>query len=856
MANKGSIFHYNLEDIMGTRFGDYSKYIIQDRALPDVRDGLKPVQRRILYAMMVMGNVSSSGYRKSAKTVGNVIANYHPHGDTSVYDAIVRMSQSWKQSVPLIDMQGNNGSIDDDPPAAMRYTEARLAKISDLLLQDINKNTVEMALNFDDTELEPTVLPARFPNVLINGAKGIAAGYATNIPPHNFNEVIEGTIYRIKHPKCSLEEMMEIIKGPDFPTGGIIRGLDGIKEAFKTGSGTIQIVSKTELVKKKGMTILVISEIPFEVIKSEMVKNIDRIRVNHEIDGIIEVRDETDRSGLRIVVEMKNEANHEAIINYLMKKTELSVRYSYNTVAICDRKPLQLGLLDILDYYIAHQIDVITRRSQFDLERSKARMHIIDGLILAKNNIEEVVRIIQHSNDKASSKANLMARFKLSDKQAEAIVMLHLYRLSSTEVITFEEERRSLADLVAKLELILSDPKALKQVLIDELKDISKTYVIPRHSVIENEMVEFNVEKQPILKEDCYFTITRDGYAKKSSVKSYLASEDSLPGCKMGDIIIASGKATTTDIVLAFTDRANFLYIPVHEMLDGKWKKEGKHISHLIAVNGDEKIIAAYLISDFKEGVYINLCSKKGSIKRVNLKEFILQRYSRPVKCMALKDDNDALIGATYSTGDAYLELVSSYGHLIRYHESEVAVLGYRAGGVKAMKLAKGEQVVAMITVNHGNKLNIVALSEKGACKIFNSSAINATSRLTKPTELYKYYKSEPQTIVSLQFFNPESTYYVLSSINGARKIEFDSTKATPIGKSLKSTITTERGETYLCLSDMYLACIDEKTPVFIPEVTKKDDNDGGDNNPPSSNESNDEPEQHQSSIFDLIDDL
>ena len=850
MENKKNLVHYSLEDMMGDRFGAYSKYIIQDRALPDVRDGLKPVQRRILYAMYNAGNTQSSGYRKSAKTVGNVIANYHPHGDTSVYDAIVRMSQWWKQSLPLIDMQGNNGSLDDDPAAAMRYTEARLARISDELLRDLDKNTVAMALNFDDTELEPTVLPSRFPNILVNGAKGIAAGYATDIPPHNFNEVIEGCIYRIKHPKCTLDEMMQIIKGPDFPTGGIIRGVQGIKDAFETGSGTIQIVSKTELVTAKGITTLVITEIPFEVVKSNLVASMDKIRINHDVDGIIEVRDESDRQGLRIVVEMKTEANPNAIVNYLMRKTELSVRYTYNTVAICNKKPMQLGLLPILDYYIAHQIDVITRRSRFDLDKSKARIHILDALIMAKNNIEEVVRIIQHSKDKGDSKNNLIQRFGFSELQAEAIVMLHLYRLSSTEVVTLEEERKSLLELVTKLELILSDPSVLKKTLIDELKDISKAYNMPRRSVIENDMLEFTIEKQPIIKEDCYFTITRDGYVKRSSVKSYTASEGNLPGCKYGDIIISSGKAATTDVLLAFTDRANLLYIPVNEMPDIKWKDEGKHISYLISLTGEDKIISAILVSDFKDGVYLDFCSKQGLIKRCKIQDFVLQRYSKPVCCMKLAAE-DRLIAATYSTGDSYFELISSFGHLIRYHENEVNVIGYRAAGVKAMRLAKDEEITCMVSINHGCKSNLVALSDKGSCKIFNPEAITATQRLAKYTELYKYYKSEPQTIVSMLLFDPQTKYYVLSSLNGIREIQFDSTKATPIGKSLRNTIATTRGETYLWLSDFSVANIDAKTTTYQVAEVKSENG----SNPPSSDDKN-EPEQHQSTIFDLIDDL
>lgn len=838
------VIDYSLEEIMGERFGKYSKYIIQDRALPDVRDGLKPVQRRILFAMYVDNNTFHKQHRKSAKTVGYVIANYHPHGDTSVYDAMVRMSQSWKQRVPLVDMHGNNGSIDDDPAAAMRYTESRLTKISDELLRDIDKNTVNFALNFDDTTEEPTVLPARFPNLLVNGAKGIASGYATYIPPHNLNEIIDGVIYRIKHPKSTVDDLMEIIKGPDLPTGGIVRNLAGIKEAFTTGSGQFQIVSKTEIIKEKATTNLVITEIPYDVIKSDLVAKIDRLRIDKEVEGILEVRDESDRQGLRIVIEMRKEANHETIVNYLMKKTELTSKYNYNIVSISNKKPLLLGLLDILDYYIAHQYEVITRRTKFDLAKAKDRIHIVEGLIKAVSVIDEVIKTIRSSSDRASSKQNLIAKFKFSDKQAEAIITLQLYRLSSTDITSLENEAKELRTLVIELNKILDDNSYLKKVLINELTNISKTYKTPRLSTIEADMVEFIIEKKPIIKEDVYIALTRDGYVKRSSIKSYQASENALPGYKTGDIIVASGSANTADVVLAFTNQGNYLYIPVFEIIDGKWKDEGKHISHLINIDGNEKIIKVILVKEFREDIYIVLTSAKGLIKRTKLSEFVAQRYSRPISCMNLGKD-DVLVGADYSDGDSRIILLSDHGRGVSYHESLISIIGLKAGGVKATKLDTESKLVGLSVLKHGQDYNSYLITDRGGLKLFDSKLVETANRSNKPSEVFKFFKSVPHLAVGLGLVNDNPSILVATSLAKTNQEDISGNKITLLGKTMQAYFKLDKDETIIAFSDLNLQEISKKTKSF--QIESKIDGE-------SSEEKNEV--KDSKTIFDYLEDL
>lgn len=732
----------SLETIMGDRFGKYSKYIIQDRALPDVRDGLKPVQRRILYSMYKEGNLHSKPYRKSAKTVGNVIGNYHPHGDTSVYDAMVRLSQDWKMRAPLVDMQGNNGSIDNDPAAAMRYTEARLAPIAEELLQDLDKDTVLMSLNFDDTEYEPTVLPAAYPNLLVNGATGISAGYATEIPPHNLEEVIDATIYRIKHPKCTLEKIMDYIKGPDFPTGAIVEGKQGILSAFKTGKGKVIVRSKTEIVEEKNMNKIIISEIPYEVNKSELVRKIDEIRFNRHVDGIIEVRDESDRSGLRIVVDLKKDISVQNTLNYLYKNTDLQKNYNYNMVAIKDKRPVLMGILEILDGYIAHQIDVVTRSCQYDLNKANNRKHIVEGLIKAISILDDVVKTIRQSKDKADAKKNLIAKYDFTEKQAEAIVMLQLYRLTNTDIVTLENENKQLDEQITYLQSILNSESVLHKVIIDRLNSVKKKYPMPRLSKIRDEIQEIKIDEQAmILSEDTNVSITRDGYIKRISTRSLKASEGTPFGKKENDYLVALYKANTLDHLLLFTDAGNYLFVPVYKIDEFKWKDAGKHISYLIKLNSNEKIIGSILVKDFNLPLYVLLATKNGQIKRTALSEFKVSRYTKPLKCIKLKD-NDQVIGVKLTDNNQGVVLTTKAGYGILYSEQEVSTVGIKAAGVKAANL-KNDELVSLNIFNPMANCSLIVISDENGIKRIKISDITPSSRTKKGVLLYKNPKSK-----------------------------------------------------------------------------------------------------------------
>lgn len=689
------IYNYSLEEIMGLSFGRYSKYIIQDRAIPDVRDGLKPVQRRILYGMYREHNTYDKSYRKSAKTVGSIMGNYHPHGDSSIYEAMVRMSQWWKQNTPYIDMQGNNGSIDGDSPAAMRYTEARLSKISNELLKDIDKDTVAWAPNFDDTELEPTVLPSKFPNLLVNGTTGISAGYATNIPPHNLGEVIDATIKRIDSPNCRLETILEIIKGPDFPTGGVIYEAEGITKAFTTGKGKIVVRAKVDIQKIKGKTNIIVTEIPFDVFKSNITRKIDEIRIDKKIEGISEVRDETDKEGLRIVIELKQGANTDLILNYLYKNTELQTTYNYNMIAIVNRRPRLLGIMDILDAHLAHYKEVVLKRTAFDLAHAKKRLHIVEGLIKAISILDEVIRVIRASKNKADAKDNLVKEFGFTPEQAEAIVVLQLYRLTNTDVTTLEEELRNLNIIITALSKIINEEEELKRVMKDELRAIKKEYATDRKTVITDEEAVIKIdEKDMIPNEEVVVLITKDGYVKRTSKRGYNANTED-PLLKEGDYIIGLFKQNTIDTLLVFTNLGNYLFLPVHEIPDIKWKMLGKHISNIVKLSENEEVISAIPIKDFNLDVDIAIASKNGMIKRTSLKDFKVSRYSKPISCMKLKDDDKVINAFVVNYKDVFVATENGYG--LWFDVEEVPVSGIKSGGVKAINLRDDVLVSAFV---------------------------------------------------------------------------------------------------------------------------------------------------------------
>ena len=750
------IFDYTLEDIMGERFGSYSKYIIQDRAIPDARDGLKPVQRRILYSMYKEKNTYDHGYRKSAKTVGDVIGNYHPHGDSSIYDAMVRMSQPWKTRLPYIDMHGNNGSIDGDSPAAYRYTEARLSKISNEMLRDIDKNTVEFAPNFDDTTVEPTVLPARFPALLVYGAQGISAGYATNIPPHNLGEIIEATIYRVDHPDCTLEELMQYVKGPDFPTGAIVEGIDGIKDAYTTGRGKINIKSKYTFEEEKGKLSLVITEIPFETNKALLVKKIDDIRIDKKIDGIVEVRDES-AADVRVVIDLKKTANKELIINYLLKNTDMQISYNFNMVSIVNRRPKLLGLAQALDAFIIHQKDVVKRRTEFDLAHAKARYHIVEGLIKCISILDEVIKVIRASKNKQDAKMNLVKEFEFTEEQAEAIVVLQLYRLTNTDVVALENEKASLEKIIKGLSAILGSEEVLKSVMKKDLNDVKENYPTPRITEIKDQITEIKIDTTAMIpKEDVVVLVTKDGYIKRTSFRSYTASNPEDITIKENDYIIGIYEMNTTDTLLLFTTSGNYLHIPVHIIPDLKWKDMPKHVSNIIEMSSEESIVSSIPAYSFESDKNVIIATHDGMIKRSKLKEFKLQRYSKATSCMKLKD-NDYVIASFLETSP-YLFLTTDSGYGLSFKTEEVPVVGVKASGVKGIKL-KDDNLVSVNQFDPEKDEFISIITEKGTGKRVRLSDFEVSTRTRRGLQVIREVKTNPYKI--LKTFITDSRNYI-----------------------------------------------------------------------------------------------
>lgn len=739
------IFDYTLEDIMGERFGSYSKYIIQDRAIPDARDGLKPVQRRILYSMYKEKNTYDHGYRKSAKTVGDVIGNYHPHGDSSIYDAMVRMSQPWKTRLPYIDMHGNNGSIDGDSPAAYRYTEARLSKISNEMVKDIDKNTVEFAPNFDDTTVEPTVLPAKFPALLVYGAQGISAGYATNIPPHNLGEVIDATIYRIDHPECSLEDLMQYVKGPDFPTGAIVEGIEGIKDAYTTGRGKINIKSKYTFEEEKGKLSLVITEIPFETNKALLVKKIDDIRIDKKIDGIVEVRDES-AADIRIVIDLKKTANKDLIVNYLLKNTDMQISYNFNMVSIVNRRPKLLGLAASLDAFIAHQRDVVKRRTEFDLAHAKARYHIVEGLIKCISILDEVIKVIRASKNKQDAKDNLVKEFEFTPEQAEAIVVLQLYRLTNTDVVALENEKAALEKIISGLTSILGSEAVLKSVMKKDLRDVRDNYETPRITEIKDEITEIKIDTTAMIpKEDVVVLVTKDGYIKRTSFRSYTASNPDDITIKENDYLIGMYEMNTTDTLLLFTSMGNYLHIPIHIIPDLKWKDMPKHVSNLIEMASGESIVSAIPAYNFETEKNIVIATHDGMIKRSKLKEFKLLRYSKETSCMKLKDNDYVIAAFTEEKPCLFLTTDSGYG--LSFKTEEVPVVGVKASGVKAIKL-KDDNLVSANQYSENEDEFIAIITDKGTGKRVRLNEFELSTRTRRGLLVIREVKTNPYKVL------------------------------------------------------------------------------------------------------------
>lgn len=742
-----NIQNMSLEDIMGERFGRYSKYIIQERALPDIRDGLKPVQRRILYSMNKDGNTFEKGFRKSAKSVGNVMGNFHPHGDSSIYDAMVRMSQDWKNSETLIEMHGNNGSMDGDPAAAMRYTEARLSEIAGYLLQDIDKNTVPFAWNFDDTEKEPTVLPAAFPNLLVNGATGISAGYATDIPPHNLAEVIDAVVYMIDHPKAKLDKLMEFLPGPDFPTGAIIQGKDEIRKAYETGKGRVAVRSRTAIeTLKGGKKQIIVTEIPYEVNKSVLVKRIDDVRVNNKVPGIAEVRDESDRDGLRIAIELKKEADETIVLNYLFKYTDLQVNYNFNMVAIDDYTPKQVGLSRILTSYIAHRREIIIARSKFDKEKAEKRLHIVEGLIRVLSILDEVIALIRASENKADAKENLKVSYEFSEAQAEAIVTLQLYRLTNTDIVTLREEEEELRQQITMLKAIISDERTMYNVMKRELREVKKKFANTRRSELQElaETIEIDTASL-IIEEDTYVSVTRGGYVKRTSPRSFNASTVDELGKREDDELIFVSNAKTTQHLLMFTNLGNLAYRPVHELADIRWKDVGEHLSqNLVNFASNEEIIYAELVDDFTKETYFAVTSL-GQIKRFERQEISPWRTykSKTAKYAKLKNVDDYVV----TVAPIQLEdviLVTYNGYALRFSINDVPVVGSKAAGVKAMNLKDSDHIVSAFIAN---TTSLYLLTHRGSLKRMAIDVIPTTSRANRGLQVLRELKFKPHRV-------------------------------------------------------------------------------------------------------------
>ena len=761
-----------LEEVLGDRFGRYSKYIIQERALPDARDGLKPVQRRILYAMYAEGNVNDKPFRKSAKTVGNVIGNYHPHGDSSVYDAMVRMSQDWKVRNMLIEMHGNNGSIDGDPPAAMRYTEARLSPIASELLRDLDKKTVEFIPNFDDTSQEPVVLPAMYPNLLVNGSTGISAGYATDIPPHHLGEVIDATIMRIDNPSVTVDELMTAVKGPDFPTGGIIQGVEGIKKAYETGKGKI-IVRGLAAVEdiRGGKQQIVITEVPYEVNKANLVKKIDELRYDKKVDGISEVRDETDRTGLRVVIELKKEADANGILNYLYKNTDLQITFNFNMVAIYKKRPTLMGLPHFLDAYIDHQKEVITNRSRFELNRAKERQHVVEGLMKALSILDEVIATIRASKDKRDAKDNLIAKFTFTEPQAEAIVSLQLYRLTNTDITALQAEADELAKKVAELEAILGSEKKLFSVIKSDLKRVKKLYTNDRRSKIQDQIEELKINLEVMIpSEDVIVTVTKDGYVKRTSLRSYSASNGQDFGMKETDRVISKLDINTTQTLLLFTNKGNYLYLPVHELPDIRWKDMGQHVANIVPIDRDESIIKAIPVSNFEDPKFLLFVTRNGMVKKTELSAYKAQRYSKPLMAVNLKGDDQVVdVHLTDGAQDIFLATRSGYG--LWFTEEEINVVGARAAGVKGINLKDSDFVVSGLVFEKESKAMLFIATHRGAVKKLKITEFDKATRAKRGLVMLREVKNNPHQIAAVDLVEPSSFIYVQTEKGTVEKL-------------------------------------------------------------------------------------
>ncbi len=814
------IYNYSLEEIMGERFGTYSKYIIQDRAIPDVRDGLKPVQRRIIYAMSKDNNTYDKKFKKCANAVGIVLGKYHPHGDSSVYDALVRLSQDWKQNHILVQVDGNNGSIDGDPPAAYRYTECRLAKISEELLADVDKfeaMKINFAPNFDDTKLEPTVLPARFPNLLVNGCTGISAGYATNMPPHNLVEIIDATIKRIDSPNCTLDTILNIVKGPDFPTGGIVEGIDGLRKAYETGKGKINVLCKYEFTKEKGKEKIVIDEIPFEVNKQQLVRKIDEIRIDKKIDGIQEVRDESDKdSNLRIVIDLKSGANRELVMNYLLKNTELQTTYNFNNVTIVNRRPRLLGILPILDAYIEHQRFTVRKSSEWDLAFARKQFHITEGLVKAISILDEVIKTIRGSKNKADAVANLVKEFDFTEEQANAIVMLQLYRLTNTDIVTLEEQLKKLQAEIDRLEGIINDPVKLDGEIKADLRRIKKDYGLPRRTEIRETVTDIKIDAtELIVNERVMIVLTVDGYLKRVSKKSFASSNEET-GLKPGDSVLNLYEASTLDKLLILTDFGNYLYMRVNDIAELKWKDMGKHISNIVTVNPDEKVVSSFIVSNSTKNENLITVTKEGMVKKTRLELYNVTRFNKEICGIKLKE-SDAVVSAFIDTKE--MLIVSKNGYTVRFKTDEIPASGVKTGGVKGINLKDDDEVIGSTPIKEGSEYICIFTDNKTAKRI-KLADLEMTGRAKRGTAIIKKVKSTVYNLKNAHLCDSK-TIFILKYLDETKILKASDIPIMDLA-STGSSITKKETLNVTVEPDMIV--IDETTQAETPSAEESDD--------------------------------
>lgn len=816
------IYDYTLEEIMGDRFGRYAKSIIQDRALPDVRDGLKPVQRRILWSMYESHNTYDKPFRKSAKAVGDIMGHYHPHGDSSIYDALVRLSQRWKMREPLVEIHGNNGSIDGDGPAASRYTEARLSKIANVMLSDINKDAVKMTLNYSDEDLEPTVLPAHFPALLVNGSTGISAGYATNIPPHNLAEVIDATIKRIDSPNCRLDTILEIIKGPDFPTGGVVEGKEGLIQAYTTGKGKVVLKANYEIIEEKGKKQILIKEIPYEVLKEQLKKKIEDIKSDKKIDGIVDVIDESDRTNMaRLVIELKKDADANLIINYLLKNTDLQINYNFNVVAIDNKRPKTLGLLEILDAFILHKEEVVINRSKFDLEHSKKRLHIVEGFIKALDIIDEVIKTIRKSKNKADAIENLVKEYDFTTEQATAIVMMQLYKLTNTDVTDLQNEHANLLELIKYLTSVINDESVLKGVMKDELRSIKKEFATPRRTIIKDEITEIKIDELSMIpKEDFIVSVSKSGYIKKLSIKVYNSNNETEYVLKEKDYLIGLYKINNIDTIILITNLGNYCYLPVRDITECKYKDIGKHISSYIPLSEGETIIASFGIKNFDSRT-ITLFSKDGFVKQTELSNLPVTRYSKPMTIFKLKD-NDEVVSASINDGVVYI--VTENGFALKFNKEEIPVVGLKTSGVKGIKLVSDSVVSAFVT--NENHEYITIFTDKNTAKRVKLEEIDYSKRSLKGDNILHSPKSKKYKITECYAGSSKTNYGLIrEDTETIKSSEINIMDKSSTGSTIsKKDLTDVFKEARLKVIDDALASTPEHEESSSVETPKKEE--------------------------------